>query len=71
MVEALRQSHSSPEELREKPAIFDKYRDAMYSLSGPVPMNGFDDEFSVKQSHSLHAYEGNRDTKGWILQNEE
>ena len=64
MVEALRQSRSSPEELREKPAIFDKYRDAMYSLSGPVPMNGFDDEFSVKQSHSLHAYEGNRDTKG-------
>ncbi|KAK8825130.1 hypothetical protein WA556_006418 [Blastocystis sp. ATCC 50177/Nand II] len=63
MVEALRQSRSSPEELREKPAIFDKYRDAMYSLSGPVPMNGFDDEFSVKQSYSLHAYEGNRDTK--------
>ena len=59
--EALHHTLSEPKELREKPALSDKYRDALFSLSGPVPLNGFDDEFSVKQSHRLHLFEGNRD----------
>lgn len=59
--EALHTSLSDPKELREKPALSDKYRDALFSLSGPAPLNGFDYEFSVKQSHRLHLFEGNRD----------
>lgn len=63
MGERLQEPQLSHIALREKPVLSDKYRDAMYSLSGPVYLNGFDDEFSVKQSHSLHTYEGNRDMK--------
>ena len=46
--------------LREKPVIFDIYRDAMYSLQGEVELHGLDDEYSVHQSHILSMYEGNR-----------
>ena len=45
---------------REKPVIFDIYRDALYSLSGAVELNGLDDEYSVQQSHRLSLYQGNR-----------
>lgn len=45
--------------LREKPVIFDIYRDALYSLSGAVELNGLDDEYSVQQSHRLSLYQGN------------
>lgn len=46
--------------LREKPQIFDVYRDALYSLSGAVELNGLDDEYTVHQDHELRLYEGNR-----------
>lgn len=46
--------------LREKPKIFDVYRDALYSMSGEIELNGLDDEYTVHQDHELLLYEGNR-----------
>lgn len=51
---------SIPEGLREKPKLFDKYRDALYSLSGAVDLKGLSDEFSIHQSHEIHLYRGNK-----------
>ena len=46
--------------LREKPKIFDVYRDALYSMSGEIELNGLNDEYTVHQDHELLLYEGNR-----------
>lgn len=46
--------------IREKPVIFDIYRDALHGLSGEVELNGLDDEYSVNQSHVLSMYMGNK-----------
>ena len=46
--------------LREKPKIFDIYRDALYSMSGEIELNGLEDEYTVHQDHELLLYEGNR-----------
>ena len=52
--------HEIPQDLREKPVLFDKYRDALYNMGGAVDLSGLKDEYSVHQSHEYHVYSGNK-----------
>ena len=57
----MREAHQEiPQDLREKPELFDKYRDALYNMGGAVDLSGLKDEYSVHQSHEFHMYSGNK-----------
>ena len=57
----LREAHQViPQDLREKPELFDKYRDALYNMGGAVELSGLKDEYSIHQSHEFHMYSGNK-----------